>query len=441
MVQILYPEGVKPNPGFWLNPAAVWASRRKLFRRDNSNQWRSTYRGVSLDQYPDRSVPLADVVDRPAGGRLRIAILGDTGEGDRSQYALIPVLRRLAPDLMVINGDVAYPAGRRKDFLRGFFRPYRDLKVPIWATPGNHEYYSRDKGSTFFHVFCTYRYGEEWRSHGLVQKVPQPGTYWELKGGADGGPPIALIGLDSGMTGDLDGSGRGHDEDTRQHDWLCDRLARAEHDGAIVVALFHIPGLVNGGHIEKVHLRRLHRLLAESPAVRLVVCGHIHNHQYYLPDVFRSYLEREQKAASGRNEWPHYVVTGGGGAYISRPERKGDYDLKLLFPSIEQWAGYAGVLRKAIDRVGLGRAAIGRIASLRKSSVSADDDAAKFLSLLVLDVAAGGVEARHILMDDLEQLFGPPDNLTVRVDDPHPPINDDKWDRLFTKQPAIRLSP
>ena len=70
------------------------------------------------------------------------AILGDTGEGDTSQYALLPLLHAANPDLIIINGDVAYPAGELDDFVEGFFRPYTGFGIPIWATAGNHEYYS-----------------------------------------------------------------------------------------------------------------------------------------------------------------------------------------------------------------------------------------------------------------------------------------------------------
>jgi len=105
------------------------------------------------DRSPDRSAPFSTLVGSPLPASFRFLILGDTGEGDYSQYGTLPMIRAMRPSFVLINGDVAYPAGRNEDFERGFFTPYRGLNVPIWATPGNHEYYSTLKGAEFFGLF------------------------------------------------------------------------------------------------------------------------------------------------------------------------------------------------------------------------------------------------------------------------------------------------
>lgn len=446
MVTLEFPQGVKHNPAYWLNPAHLWVSRRKLFRRDNSTSWRQSFLGVDLARHPDRSVPFSEVLaDRAkVRGGFRFVILGDTGEGDRSQYGLVPLIRALAPDWMILNGDVAYPAGRARDFEVGLFRPYRDLGIPIWATPGNHEYYSEDKGRTFFQTFCTFRYASRWSAYGLPL-VPQPGTYWEVKepmrpDAANGVPRLTVIGLDTGMKGNLDGAGLGKREDHAQHAWLRERLEAAEREGVAAIVVFHIPALVDERD-QEIHLGRLHQIIARSSAVRLVVCGHIHNHQVYLPATFRRYLERAQGAVPAHPDRPHYVVTGGGGAYTSEPRRHGSFPAAVIFPEPEVWRRHAKLAERAVARSGLGKAAVSRIASAFGASARLDDDSAKFLSLVLVDVRPGSIEARHVLMPDLRELYSLPDGTVVRVDDPEPPIDRHKVAALLAAESPMQLVP
>lgn len=444
MVTLEFPKGVKHNPGFWLNPANAWASRRKFLRRDNSNAWRKSFLGVDLPRHPDRSVPFSEVLGDAKKTRhgFRFLILGDSGEGDRSQYGLVPLIRALKPDWMIINGDVAYPVGSAKFFERGFFRPYRGLGIPIWATPGNHEYYSRDKGRTFFQTFCTYLYARTWADHGLPL-VPQPGTYWEVKepgAGDSAASKLAVIALDTGMKGNLDGQGLGQKEDRAQHAWLRERLEEAEREGRAAIVLFHIPALANEED-RGVHLTQLHQALARSAAVRLVVCGHIHNHQHYRPAAFRKFLEQSQRAVPAHPDRPHYVVAGGGGAYISAPRLNGTYGADFFFPGREEWTEHARLAERVVSGSGLGGAAIGRLAGGFNASVRKDDDSAKLLSLVVVDVEPGSLKARHVLMSDLRELYALPEGTIVRVDDPKPPIDPGKLGELLDREPVLDLWP
>src|ERR1700722_14529820 len=132
------------GPGFWLKPANLIAARR-AGRVDRSGEWRArNERSIPAgppDQEP-RTRSYQELLPRgfdPSSETMRIVILGDSGEGDRSQYGLVPLIRALNPHFMIINGDVAYPAGREIDYVEGFFEPYNDLGIPIWAVPGNHE--------------------------------------------------------------------------------------------------------------------------------------------------------------------------------------------------------------------------------------------------------------------------------------------------------------
>lgn len=440
-VKLVYPEDVKHNVGYWLSIGKGLASRRKFLRWDNSTSWRESYHGVMLARHPNRSVPFSELVG-PAkvGGSFRFVILGDTGEGDYSQHGLVPLLRALKPDWMIINGDVAYPAGRAKDFERGFFRPYRNLGIPIWAVPGNHEYYSRDKGRTFFQTFCTYRFADRWRVNNLPL-VPQPGTYWEVKE-PNRQHPLVVIGLDTGMKGNLDGIGRGKNEDRAQHGWLRDRLERAESEGRSVIVFFHIPSLVDERH-DEVHLSELHRILAASQVVRLVICGHIHNHQYYPPAMFRKYLQKAQRTVpAATRDRPHYVVTGGGGAYTSEPRETGDYKANFFFPTKDQWREHAHWAEKLVSASGLRKSGMARIAgSFGAAAQGADADSAKFLSLVLVDVDQQRVEARHILLPDLRGLYALPAGTAVRVDDPNPAIDPAHLRSLLNAKAPIQIVP
>ena len=52
----------------------------------------------------------------------------------------------------VIASDVIYPAGSADDYDDKFFRPYQDYRAPIYAIPGNHDWYDGLGG--FMRVFC-----------------------------------------------------------------------------------------------------------------------------------------------------------------------------------------------------------------------------------------------------------------------------------------------
>ena len=83
-------------------------------------------------------------------------ILGDPGEADGSQYAVIaPMLevdRDLGSDFMVVLSDVIYPAGDVNDYVNGFYEAYREYTKPIFALPGNHDWYDGLNGFMFH--FC-----------------------------------------------------------------------------------------------------------------------------------------------------------------------------------------------------------------------------------------------------------------------------------------------
>jgi 3',5'-cyclic AMP phosphodiesterase CpdA len=463
-----YPKDPSSNRGvqFWLKPSNFFAARTAA-RLDNSNRWRYAFhRGTPVDQA--RSTPFSALlkgrpVSRPRldGAIFRFIIIADTGEGDRSQYALLPAINALDPDFMIINGDVAYPAGRIEDYKYGFFEPYAGLDIPIWAVPGNHEYYSPGNGEEFFEIFCTRRREDLWQSHG-IRLVPQPATYWALKEpgqplNVGAGPmalPLTVIGVDTGHSGNLDGAKgislgplrippnprrRFDAEDSEQYSWLDTRLREADAANQTAIVLFHIPSLVDTEKKREVHLEGLHQILSNHPSVRLVVCGHIHNYQRYAPDVFRQFLATEYRRRPNSN--PYYVVAGAGGAALSATDFKpGKYPAEFIFPSAADWDKHAGKARKTLAKVGLGRSAIDNLAAMIDRSAPLDDDPVEFGCLLTIDVYPDRAQVTPVLIRDLGQLYmGRPNHSVISLNDKSSKLSPTELAQCFREDRAGSL--
>jgi hypothetical protein len=425
------------------------AARRDRFRRDHSNEWRGEHeKRMPAPDEPEvrytRSVPYSKVVDRRRRAKsLRIALLGDTGDGDRSQYGLLPILRYVDADLLIINGDIAYPAGRLNDYIAGFFEPYNDLGVPVWAVPGNHEYYSKHRGQEFFDVFCSWKHQDLWNTHGLIIK-PQPGSYWELSEPERTG--IVIIGLDTGKSGDLDGARRKHRRADAQHTWLEWRLAEADRAGHKVIVLFHIPALVNEDREPKVHLNELHAILGRHPCVKLVTCGHVHNLQTYSPARFREFIGLGNQPPHDR---PHYIVCGGGGAYLSATNFSiGPFPAEYRYPNADQWREYAHFGWRLLENNVLGPTIVGRLGATLKERFALDSDVSDYLSFLVIDIdfhdasdAAPGANARvtPVFHDSLRSLYNVTAGTRINVRNRNPPVDPIAADRMLQHARAINL--
>lgn len=260
-----------------------------------------------------------DLVVRTGRSRERASfiVLGDPGEGDASQFAVVPPLLRVGEDteFMVIASDVVYPAGDANDYPRKHFVPYRDYRKPIYAVPGNHDW---DDGGLFGFMF--HLCGRDDEPAGVLDAVPpvlrpfwsrptppdeaaraardercrrvpqpaQPAPYFALDVG-----PILILGLDVGIRGSLDRD---------QERWLRE-TARADGRPKLVIAGKTIwfegrhapPVLESGGTLDD---------LVRDPAHNVVafLSGEIHNYQRY-----------PVAAPGGRTI--QYVVCGGGGAF------------------------------------------------------------------------------------------------------------------------------
>ncbi|MEA2443185.1 MAG: hypothetical protein QOJ12_477, partial [Thermoleophilales bacterium] len=138
------------RPFSWISLSPIWITRNdKLVRwfGDTTNDRRRAWMDGRTEDNPDL------LVDR-GGEAISFLVMGDTGEGDASQYAVVaPAMARSAGIAFTfIAGDVIYPAGGVNAYDMSFFRPYEKLPGPIYAVPGNHDWY--DDLTGFMYWFC-----------------------------------------------------------------------------------------------------------------------------------------------------------------------------------------------------------------------------------------------------------------------------------------------
>ena len=132
----------------WLQPRVLLESRNdrlaNLVRRadtdivnDERMRWVAAQRAAGMDT--------EFMLEQPPGvGRtFSFLAIGDPGEGDESQYVVVRhLLEQEDTQFAIVVSDVIYPTGETNDYADCFYRPYRDYASPIFAIPGNHDWYS-----------------------------------------------------------------------------------------------------------------------------------------------------------------------------------------------------------------------------------------------------------------------------------------------------------
>jgi hypothetical protein len=146
--------GKKRRQFSWISPLPLWDSRNDKIVRwfgDSTDyertRWVEAQRRLGID-------PNAPVTRFAGKEKLSFMVLGDPGEGDDSQYQVLPPLRATSTDtdFTYIVSDVIYPAGDWADYHDKFYWPYRGLPGPIYAVPGNHDWYDGLHG--FMTLLC-----------------------------------------------------------------------------------------------------------------------------------------------------------------------------------------------------------------------------------------------------------------------------------------------
>jgi Calcineurin-like phosphoesterase len=303
----------------WFKPKVLWQSRNDVIASYISDPVNDERRRWVRDQKERPDIPKGFIIDRSDLDTFKFLVVGDPGEGDHSQFALVPLLHTVGEgtDFMIICSDVVYPAGDANEYLHKFYLPYEDYKKPIYAIPGNHDWYDGLNG--FMVHFCGSEPSERslgsnrlvrrlWRKAAKLRpevleycrrlrpelgpELRQPNPYFAIDTAG-----VRLIGIDTGISGEID-----HE----QGEWLHEVSSSAPEK--LKILLTGKPIYVNGeyhpGKVERNAGTTVDQIVCEPDNNYVaVIGGDIHNYQRYPVRVGDQTIQ--------------YVVSGGGGAYTS----------------------------------------------------------------------------------------------------------------------------
>jgi hypothetical protein len=309
-----------PPPKFsWMRPSILWSARNDTLARllgdptdDHRRAWIAAQRARGVQE--DFAIDRGDL-----GDSFSCLIAGDTGEGTHPQFAVVPGLLEAGKGtgFLVVLSDVIYPIGNVNEYVDKFARPYGRYPAPIYAIPGNHDWYDGLGG--FMRHFCLVDPPAGWTLSGTGFKAwlrrrlwrapsvlaadtlerfrafrpadvqrPLPAPYWTIETDA-----VRFVGIDTGIIGNLDGD---------QGDWL----RRVSQGPKPKVLLTGKPLVVNNKRAPGVVAGRGFTVddVVRDPANNYVAAigGDIHNYQRYPVRVGDRTIQ--------------YVVSGGGGAFM-----------------------------------------------------------------------------------------------------------------------------
>ena len=317
-----------------------WAAAR-------TDTWRENMIGALREHYRDKGIADDRLfrVEPPGisgGDDFSFLVLGDNGDGSAAQHSLRDQYLFLGkrPDVkfLVISSDVIYPDGAMRDYEANFYLPFKGFTKPIYAIPGNHDWYDalegfaanfleadaartcmRSRVQTDGRLTTTsegridryLREAARLRKEFGVSTGWQRGPFFEVQA-----ERFALIAVDTGVLKTVDSA---------QWDWLKAALARSRGKFTMVLlghplyTAGHYEGdpdqftgewspplrspLAPGGEIESI--TAVHRLLREHQ-VEVVMAGDMHYFEHY----------QETYKAGGKARTMHHFVNGGGGAYV-----------------------------------------------------------------------------------------------------------------------------
>jgi hypothetical protein len=290
-----------------------WAAHR-------ADHWRMAMTSAVGEKFDKNSFRL-----RPQGvndvNDFSFVILGDPGEGDASQYVLkdqiLEVMNHPDVRFMVISSDVVYPTGSLNDYERKFWLPMKGVTKPVYAIPGNHDWYDALDGfvATFYtpdaarqalvaraqsdmNMTATTKQlmddmiskSGRWRKEYAVPTGFQNAPYFQITAGN-----FVFISIETGVVRQID---------KLQLEWLKTVLEASR--GKFVMTLLGHPFYAIGEYQGKLNPQfdSLHSLLRKYN-VTVMMAGDTHDLEYYLEPGTKS-----TKAT-------HHFVNGGGGAYLS----------------------------------------------------------------------------------------------------------------------------
>jgi uncharacterized membrane protein HdeD (DUF308 family) len=326
----------------------TWASGIwHMWSAVRTDTWRENMVNALQHHFQAKNIPMDSLyrVDPPGisdSEDFSFLVLGDNGDGSAAQHSLRDqyILLGQRPDMkfMVISSDVIYPDGAMRDYESNFYLPIKGFTKPIYAIPGNHDWYDALEGfaanfleedaartcmlsrldtdgrSTARSQARIERYiGEADRLRKLfgVKTGLQRGPFFEVQTAR-----FALIAVDTGVLKTVDSA---------QWEWLKAALERARGKFRMVI-LGH--PLFTAGHYQgepenltgewtpplrspwseggdTAPFTAIHQLLRKEH-VEVVMAGDMHYFEHY----------EEPYEAEGTKRTMYHFVNGGGGAYI-----------------------------------------------------------------------------------------------------------------------------
>jgi len=303
--------------------AGIWNSWAEA-RTDN---WREAMVRAIQERTTAAGQPSPAFAVNPPGvgahGDFAFIVIGDTGEGDASQHILrdqlILASRQSDVRFVVLSSDVVYPIGAMKDYEAKFWLPFKGVQKPVYAIPGNHDWYDALEAfaATFLepdaaraamkarieadlklsrttdrHIEALIREAARLRKEYRVPTGFQQGPFFQFQTDR-----FALFVVDTGVRKSIDPA---------QMEWLKTALAGAH--GKFKMAILGHPLYVAGEYMAEGNepFAEIHRLLREH-GVQVVMAGDTHDLEYYT----------EGYPHAGGPRTMHHFVNGGGGAYLS----------------------------------------------------------------------------------------------------------------------------
>jgi hypothetical protein len=297
--------------------SGVWdgyaSSRAEVWREAMIS---ATGEKVSADAFRLHPKGMNDTTD------FSFVVIGDPGEGDPSQHILKDQILAVSnkPDVkfVVISSDIVYPSGAMKDYERKFFLPFKGVTKPIYAIPGNHDWY--DALDAFVATFYTpeaarlaidarlqsdlkFTLDTDKKVLRLIDQVSFLRKEYQVPVGYQKAPffqvsndYFVLLTIDTGVLRRVDAT---------QLAWIKAVLDASK--GKYVMAVLGHPFYAIGEYQGDMNpdFKALHDLL-RSYKVPLIMAGDTHDLEYY-----------KETSQNNDGHTIHHFVNGGGGAYLS----------------------------------------------------------------------------------------------------------------------------
>ena len=323
---------ISPAWGFtWYFNSENWgAGLRHVWAEWRTDGWRVGYVNRARNYRPSLEGSLENrlFAVEPPGVQEQsfcFVVIGDTGEGDASQFALhhqlLKVTQEPAVKFALVSSDVVYPSGEMKDYESKFYLPFKGITQPIYALPGNHDWY--DRLEAFIANFYEPDIAQAALQAGILERVlalltsnrldrlphyieeakrlrtnyglktaQQRSMYFRMRNDY-----FLLLVVDTGT---------GKQVDAEQFDWFENELENAG-DRFKMVVLGH-PVFVHGEADEaSENFQKIYERLKQH-RVDVVMAGDTHDFEYYAAQY--------QSGAENQEGIMHHFVNGGG-AFLS----------------------------------------------------------------------------------------------------------------------------